>query len=75
MYTLVSKCDANVHNGKQMFSWTLLPILKETLVSFPGDLSSNFDRTIPSLDFIISMKRHEKNPSQGSANWHVIAMK
>eukprot|EP00956_Cyclotella_meneghiniana_P036769 scaffold130371_cov40-Cyclotella_meneghiniana.AAC.1 len=41
---------------RKLMTWEYFRFVKETVLSFPGDLQSNFDRMIPSFNSIISMK-------------------
>lgn len=41
---------------RKMITWEYFRYVKETILSFPGDLQSNFDRMLPSLNSIIAMK-------------------
>ena len=41
---------------RKLMTWEYFRFVKETVLSFPGDLQSNFDRMIASFNSIISMK-------------------
>ena len=41
---------------RKLITWEYFRIVKETVVSFPGDLQSNFDRMLPSFNSIFAMK-------------------
>ena len=41
---------------RKLMTWEYYRFVKETVLAFPGDLQSNFDRMIPSFNSIFSMK-------------------
>ena len=41
---------------RKLLTWEYFRYVKETVVSFTGDLQSNFDRMLPSFNSIMAMK-------------------
>ena len=41
---------------RKIITWEYFRYVKETIISFPGDLQSNFDRMIPAMNSLISRK-------------------
>jgi hypothetical protein len=42
---------------RKLITWEYFRYVKETMISFPGDLQSNFDRMLAGINSLISMKK------------------
>jgi hypothetical protein len=42
---------------RKLITWEYFRYMKETMVSFPGDLSSNFDRMLPSMNSLVIARK------------------